>query len=32
VNGHGPKVFLAAEWKHLAMLNYQIESSMFVPA
>ena len=27
MNGNGNKVFLTAEWKHLAMLNYEIEPS-----
>lgn len=35
VNDTQPKVFLTAEWKHLAVLNYEIEPSVlgsFVPA
>jgi uncharacterized protein YqjF (DUF2071 family) len=35
VNASGPKVFLTAEWKHLAMLNYEVEPSAltsFIPA
>lgn len=35
MNNGAPKVFLTAEWKHLAMLNYEIEPSAlrsFVPA
>lgn len=31
MNGYGKKVFLTAEWKHLAMLNYEIEPSVLVP-
>ena len=31
MNGDGKKVFLTAEWKHLAMLNYEIEPSVLVP-
>ena len=31
VNAYGEKVFLTAEWKHLAMLNYEIEPSMLAP-
>jgi uncharacterized protein YqjF (DUF2071 family) len=31
VNAAGKKVFLTAEWKHLAMLNYEIESSALMP-
>ena len=35
MNNGAPKVFLTAEWKHLAMLNYEIEPlalSSFIPA
>ena len=28
MNGDGEKVFLTAEWKHLAMLNYEVESAV----
>jgi uncharacterized protein YqjF (DUF2071 family) len=31
VNNYDKKVFLTAEWKHLAMLNYEIEPSVLVP-
>jgi uncharacterized protein YqjF (DUF2071 family) len=31
MNGHGEKVFLTAEWKHLAMLNYEIEPALLAP-
>jgi uncharacterized protein YqjF (DUF2071 family) len=31
VNADGKKVFLTAEWKHLAMLNYEIEPSVLMP-
>lgn len=31
MNDDGKKVFLTAEWKHLAMLNYEIEPSVLVP-
>jgi len=31
VSGAGKKVFLTAEWKHLVMLNYEIEPSVLVP-
>lgn len=31
MNEDGKKVFLTAEWKHLAMLNYEIEPSALVP-
>lgn len=31
VNDAGKKVFLTAEWKHLAMLNYEIEPSVLAP-
>ena len=35
MNDDGKRVFLNAEWKHLAMLNYEIEPSVlasFVPS
>jgi uncharacterized protein YqjF (DUF2071 family) len=31
MNNGGPKVFLTAEWKHLAMLNYELEPSALTP-
>lgn len=31
MNNDGKKVFLTAEWKHLAMLNYEIEPSVLLP-
>ena len=31
MNAAGKKVFLTAEWKHLAMLNYEIEPSAIAP-
>jgi uncharacterized protein YqjF (DUF2071 family) len=31
VNKSGPKEFLAAEWKHLAMLNFEIDPSLLAP-
>ena len=31
MSGAGKKVFLTAEWKHLVMLNYEIEPSVLVP-
>ncbi len=31
MNGDGKKVFLTAEWKHLAMLNYEIEPTVVMP-
>lgn len=31
MNNGSEKVFLTAEWKHLAMLNYEIEPSVLVP-
>ena len=31
MNATAEKVFLTAEWKHLAMLNYEIEPSAIVP-
>jgi uncharacterized protein len=31
VNSNGKKVFLTAEWKHLAMLNYEIEPTVLAP-
>jgi len=31
VNGACKKVFLTAEWRHLAMLNYEIEPSVLAP-
>jgi uncharacterized protein YqjF (DUF2071 family) len=31
MNAAEPKVFLTAEWKNLAMLNYEIESSVLAP-
>jgi len=31
VNDAGKNVFLTAEWKHLAMLNYEIEPSVLAP-
>jgi uncharacterized protein YqjF (DUF2071 family) len=31
VNGYGQKEFLTAEWKHLAMLNYEIDQSVLAP-
>lgn len=31
MNDNGKKAFLTAEWKHLAMLNYEIEPSVLVP-
>jgi uncharacterized protein YqjF (DUF2071 family) len=30
MNGPEEKVFLTAEWKHLAMLNYEVEASVLV--
>ena len=31
MNPDGKKAFLTAEWKHLAMLNYEIEPSVLMP-
>ncbi len=31
MNSYGKKVFLTAEWKHLAMLNYEIEPAVLAP-
>ncbi len=31
MNSEGKKVFLTAEWKHLAMLNYEIEPTVIAP-
>jgi len=31
MNCYGKKVFLTAEWKHLAMLNYEIDPIVLVP-
>src|SRR2546427_3394097 len=31
MNCYGKKVFLTAEWKHLAMLNYEIDPTVLVP-
>jgi uncharacterized protein YqjF (DUF2071 family) len=31
VNNGGQKAFLTAEWKHLAMLNYEIEPTVLAP-
>ena len=31
MNGYTPRTFLTAEWKHLAILNYEIEPSILAP-
>lgn len=31
MSADGPKPFLTAEWKHLAMLNYEVEPSVLAP-
>jgi uncharacterized protein YqjF (DUF2071 family) len=31
VNDHSKKIFLTAEWRHLAMLNYEIDPAVLTP-